>query len=91
MFVAKPVEQSSWTSTLGFLQKLEEGKKRNPPEKKRLGKVVKVGSGSPQSPEPGSHGKNARLFTIQLINNITKRCLSNKSQIGKFVVFRKTK
>ena len=86
MFVAKPVEQSSWTSTLGFLQKLEEGKKR-----KRLGKVVKVRSGCPQSPEPGSHGKNARLFTMQLINNITKRCLSNKSQIGKFVVFRKKK
>ena len=90
MFVAKPVEQSSWTSTLGFLQKLGEGKKRNPPEKRDF-KVVKVGSGCPQSPEPGSHGKNARLFTMQLINNITKRCLSNKSQIGKFVVFRKKK
>ena len=26
-----------------------------------------------QSPEPGAHGKNARLFTIQLIHNITTK------------------
>ena len=32
-FCENTVEQLTWTSTLGFLQKSEKGKQRNPPEK----------------------------------------------------------
>ena len=33
MVFAKTAEQSTWTSTQGFLQKPEKGKQRSPPEK----------------------------------------------------------